>query len=271
MAYRAHVAFFLDLAEGAEVPLWGADQAEWLDRLEEEHGNFRAALAWSIEQNPAVGLRLAGALWPFWRMRFHAGEGRDWLERALAAGPPGVTPARARALLGAGTLAWALGDYADAGSRLAKAQMLMRELNDEVGEGRVLLALGRLAWDEGETGRARKRFEAALALFEQAGNSHGTAMCLHGLALVAYKADDYDRAAKLFEQALGVWDALSYAWVSPVAFQDTSPMWRVARAITTGRPRSTGRASLSIGNREIVRISPGISLGWRQWPWRGII
>ena len=80
-------AVFLALAEQAEPELLGPRSAAWLDRLEAEHDNLRAALAWALERDDGeAALRLAGALGRFWRTRGYLGEGAAWLERALAAG-----------------------------------------------------------------------------------------------------------------------------------------------------------------------------------------
>src|SRR5918993_70569 len=109
---RAHAEYFLALAEEAEPMLWGAEDAAWLDRLEPEHDNVRAALAWAIERGEAeLGLRLAGALRPFWYARGHFDEGKRWLEAVLAKGREGTpVAARTKALEGLSWLADAQGD-----------------------------------------------------------------------------------------------------------------------------------------------------------------
>lgn len=87
--YEHYLAYFLQLAERAEPELRGAKSIIWLERLEVEHANLRAALEWSLENASCVeaGLRLAGALGWFWHLRNYYSEGREWLARAVAAAP----------------------------------------------------------------------------------------------------------------------------------------------------------------------------------------
>jgi predicted ATPase/DNA-binding SARP family transcriptional activator len=93
---RAHAAYFLVLAEEAEPMLWGSEDAAWLDRLEREHDNTRAALSWSMEHDEVeLALRLGGALRWFWFMAGYYSEGRSWLEAALGKEGPALAEARA--------------------------------------------------------------------------------------------------------------------------------------------------------------------------------
>ena len=94
---RQHAAYYLALAEGGGGTARTSER-EWLDRLESEHDNLRAALQWMLDQGEtALGIRLAGALGHFWSLRGYVSEGRMWLRRALA-GNDAVTADRARAL-----------------------------------------------------------------------------------------------------------------------------------------------------------------------------
>ena len=100
---RQHASFFLSLTEEPELRLRGAEDVEWLERLEAEHDNLRAALSWVLERGEAeLGLRLAGALWPFWEAHGHYSEGRRWLEEALEKGGQASAAARAKVLEGLG-------------------------------------------------------------------------------------------------------------------------------------------------------------------------
>jgi hypothetical protein len=83
-----HALYFLDLAEQTEVLLSRHGGLDWLDRLDVEHDNFRAALEFLLGRTDDVAIeqaqRLAGALTSFWWMRGYLDEGLRWLSRALA-------------------------------------------------------------------------------------------------------------------------------------------------------------------------------------------
>jgi predicted ATPase len=117
---RRHAGFFLALAEDAEPRLRGPEDMEWLERLEAEHDNLRAALSWALEpREPQLGLRLAGALWMFWHAHGHYGEGRKWLEEALAKDDRTSVAARLKALEG---VFWLTYDQQDLDRAEAAAQ-----------------------------------------------------------------------------------------------------------------------------------------------------
>src|SRR5690606_22169100 len=126
-----HLAFFLQLAEAAGPPLQGADQVAWLDQLELERDNLRAALEWSrtAQDKVELGLRLAGSLESFWLLRGYFLEGREHLAAALS-GPEtlGRTEVRAKALGIAGNLAYMMSDYPATRALLEESLSLYREL-----------------------------------------------------------------------------------------------------------------------------------------------
>ena len=161
---RRHAAYFLGLAEAAGPDLLGGRQSAWLDRLEREHDNLRAALEWLTERGAAeAGLRLADAVGPFWMTRGYLQEPRARLERLLALPGAEGTSLRARVLVGTAGLAWAQGDYA-AERRLAAAGLAgYRAAGDAAGAVKALGFLARAALDQGDYAAARDLAGQALA------------------------------------------------------------------------------------------------------------
>ena len=210
LARRSHATYFLALAETAERELRGAEQPYWLARLETEHDNLRAALAWCLEQGePVLGLRLAGALWRFWYVRGHFGEGRRWLERALTApGPAGsdreAVAARARALHGAGVLAHAQADYARATPLLEEGLALFRALGDRQGTARSLHTLGNVAACRGDYARAEALYGQSLELARELGDDAGASDAIENLGIAARDRGDLARAAALIGESLAL-------------------------------------------------------------------
>ncbi|HKH35799.1 MAG TPA: BTAD domain-containing putative transcriptional regulator [Rubrobacter sp.] len=201
---RRHTNLFLALAEEAEPELKGPRQQEWLERLEVEHDNFRAALTWALDRGKVeLGLRLSGALGEFWHMRGHLGEGRQWLELALAAqGGAYLMSARAKAFTWAAHIAWEQGDY-ERSITLSKGSLtLFRTRRDEAG---VADALSNLAWAalfQNELEQASTMAEEALTLQCKLGHTVGVIRALQTLGLVAATGHNYDRAAALYEESL---------------------------------------------------------------------
>jgi predicted ATPase/DNA-binding XRE family transcriptional regulator len=200
---RRHAAVFLALAEEAEPALTGPDQVAWLDRLEVEHDNLRAALEWASTQGEAeLGMRLTGALWQFWWMRGHLSEGRARLAQALVSNdaPAAI---RAKALDGAGALAEAQGDCDQAVALHEAALALHQQLGDQLGCARSLQNLGIIEQhDRGNYARAHELFAEALALFRAIDDAHGIAAGLNNLGTIALRLEDFARATALFTESL---------------------------------------------------------------------
>jgi predicted ATPase/DNA-binding CsgD family transcriptional regulator len=210
----AHAEYFVALAEEAEPHLLGAsEQAKWLERLDDERDNLRAALSWSLGgARPEVGLRLAGALWAYWYERGSVGEGLAWLEEGLARAEASPALARAKALCGAGRLTTpARGDYAAARGLLGESLQLYRELGDDEGLVVALNGMGWLAHALGEPDRGREMLEEALALSRRGGYAHLSASSLGNLFLVAMGEDEHDLAQALLEEAAPLFRAAGAA------------------------------------------------------------
>jgi tetratricopeptide (TPR) repeat protein len=143
-AQAKHRDYFMQLVETVEPRLYTAEQIVWLDRLESEHDNFRAALAYSLETpdgNLESGLRLVTALVGFWIIRSHFREGRRWLELALAKRRHVTLPIQARLLLNAGWF-WYEQWESDPTALLQESLNLYRQLDDKRGIAWTLSWLG---------------------------------------------------------------------------------------------------------------------------------
>jgi len=203
-----HATWFLALAEVAEPHLKGRGQEAWLERLEAEHDNFRAALSWALERGEVeLGLRLGGALGEFWYLSGHLGEGRRWLELALTEGAGGPETARAKALTWAGAMRWITREEDDY-ERLAdlgeEGLALYRKLGNDA---EVALALQTLAYAESQRNlleRASALAEEALKLQRASADTGGVARSLPILGFVALARHEYDRAIALHEESLAL-------------------------------------------------------------------
>jgi len=182
---QRHAAYYLRLAEQAEPKLHGTDRRVWLDSIEAEHPNMRAALNWARAQGAnGLAARLASSLGVFWDVR-HRGEGRDWLAAVLGNGALLEPALRAKALHTAGWLARAQYDQPVAFAQLEESLALYRELGNERGCAATTTDLGwTLATFGRDTMRATALLDEGLARYRALEDSRGIARALHGLGLV---------------------------------------------------------------------------------------
>jgi predicted ATPase/class 3 adenylate cyclase len=204
---RAHAQYFLTLAEEAKPELKGSNQLEWLERLEAEHDNMRAALTWALGRNEVeVALRLGGDLSWFWSVRGYYSEGRRWLEEALAIDGRGSPEVRAMALAGAGVLAFDQGELDRAKEACEEGLELLAHEGREAREAKLnlLALLGWVAWQREELGQAQQLFEEELALSREMSGTWWLANSLQGLATVSHTRRDSERATELYEESMNL-------------------------------------------------------------------
>ena len=212
-ARRAHAQYYLRLAEEVEPRLVGPKQGMWLDRLEVEHDNLRAALSWGIERDEAeTALRLGAALWRFWDRHGHASEGRRWLEQALAKGAGAEERWRARALHAAGNMARNQGDYPRAAEFFEAALVLWRKLGDQRGLANSLHGVGNTMFDMGDYQRATPILDECLELFRELGDQRNVALELTVLGELALYQGDYHRSRQLTEEGLALYRQIGEHW-----------------------------------------------------------
>jgi non-specific serine/threonine protein kinase len=217
----AHLRFFASFALRAEPELLKADQVLWLKRVHIEHDNLRSALEWCVDTRGGsdAAIELASAMQWFWVKRGYLGEGRHWLERALASGN-GSPDIETKALAGLALLTYFLGDYAAARLYAERGVALGREAHLP---GAVALGLGvqaLAALETGDTARssrlAHESREAAIAGGEPWLQGPG----LECLAYEAVHEDDFERAAKFGETALELARVSEDAWSIAICLSD---------------------------------------------------
>jgi predicted ATPase/transcriptional regulator with XRE-family HTH domain len=238
-----HAAFYLALAEEAQPRIKGHDQVEWLDRLESENDNLRAAISWSLEAGEAeTAARFGWALAMYWVMRARQSEGRLLMEQTLTSDLPARMRARTIWALGAciygsgnderlialceegvalsreagdarteayslgmiGFAAVELGDLDRAARVLENALRMDRERGDAWGAAHVLIHLAVVARRRGEHPLATGYAEEALALTRQTGDRFAAEGALQLLAQMAWASDERERAARRWREALGM-------------------------------------------------------------------
>jgi tetratricopeptide (TPR) repeat protein len=198
---QRHAEFFLALAEAAQPELERTGSAYWLDRLERDRDNLRAARDWFEADDEGAGqsIRLASALKYFGMVREHRAEARARLERALSR-PSEPSPARVRVLFEAGEEAMNDGELALAQRRFEEAQAIAQELGDRRTIADALTYLGRLAAARQEDDRALTLFEASLAIKSALGDKQGVVHNLVGLGDLADRRGDLATARAYFEE-----------------------------------------------------------------------
>jgi predicted ATPase len=213
-----HFAFFLGLAEESRLQLHGTEQIQWLNRLEEDHDNLRAALAWSlryqgVSENPSLeqhkafreSFQLAGALYLFWWRRNHWSEGRAWLQRILdQPAEPAASFEYFRALNAATVLAVEQADHRSGLQLAEKSLALAGQLGDPSLLAYAHLALGTVYWKQKEYASAQDHCKQALELFRMLGARLALASALQTLGRIAMNQNQLDLAQVYLDECVEV-------------------------------------------------------------------
>ena len=286
---RRHAAYYLVLAEEAEPELLGPQQREWLERLDEELDNIRAALTWAVDTGEAtVGLRIGSGLWRFWQLRDHLREGREHLEELLALGT-GSPSIRAKAQTSTGALA--LLDEPETGRRLLEGSLVVHRREGDArmvanalgllgmaavaaGEIDSALALTRQTlevarggvnpyvesaalWQlgvclavRGELDDAESTLEEAVDLARKQGNARSVAGSQTSLAGVALMRGDYTQSSRLFDESLNLYRGLDDVWGVSISLSNLALL-----ALESGEAREGAQTALR-GSRHRTRERP---------------
>ncbi len=213
----SHARFFADLASDAAVQIPGPERAHWLHRLDLEQADLRSALSWLVEQNEAErSLIMVAALNRFWESNAYLSEGRAWTERALAIDGAESLAASGPALVGAGWLAYRLGDYDDALEEIERGLAIALQHDDKKTMGFAYNSLGGVAYDRGDYDRATEFFGQGLSIFREIGDRTAMATGLNNVGVAAREMEDYETSRVAYREALDI--ALQSGDPSPYAF-----------------------------------------------------
>jgi predicted ATPase len=241
---RNHAAYFLALGEEAEPHLQAVQSVQWLDIIEEEYDNLRAALHWSLENDVETVVRLAAAIRNFWILHNYLTEGRGWLKAALVQSngvhatirfkilnmlallarlqgdfktsreiyEAGLAAGKAAndlkqiamASRGVGSVAHLQGDFTSARKFYEEGLAISRKSEDESGTAVSLSFLGDLAFTEGDNATARPFLEEALKICRKIGNKQTIICIFSSLGAIAYNECDYDAALSIFAEGLAI-------------------------------------------------------------------
>ena len=203
---RRHLAYYLELAQRAEPELTGKDELIWLDRLEIELDNLRAALDFGLREDASPEIKesaamLAGTLWYFWYSRGLSQEGGEWCRRALAFTAV-ENEARAKVLAGTGSLLWAQDYNEEAHSYLDEAISLFRRYNDLSKLAETLHISGHVEHGRQDYVIAKERFAESLALYQKLEDEANYFTLIKDMGLMAYIQGEYEMAKSYYEESL---------------------------------------------------------------------
>src|SRR5215207_129980 len=226
-ARRRHATFFLALAEEAEPRLRGPEDVEWLERLETEHDNLRVALSWTLERGDAeLALRLGGALGIFWHTHGHQGEGRKWLEAALAKDDRASVAARLKALE---ALFWLTYDQSDLDRAEAVAQEGLKLSNEAEVEGSLAASFRTMlagpTWVRGDYEGAKELLEESLALSREADDKVKIVDALLQLGGVTDAQGDRAQAKEIYEEGIALCREVDYTYRSTKRASPCAGRW----------------------------------------------
>jgi DNA-binding NarL/FixJ family response regulator len=223
-----HADFYVALAERAAPKLQGEEQADWLDRLEREHGNLRATFRWCLDNGQGErALQLATALWRYWYVRGYFVEGRRLFSTLLTL--PACadrTKARAEALNAVGNLAYNQADYPAARAYHEEALDIRRELGDRRGVAGSLNNLALPLRCQGRYAEATALLDEAVRINRAVGNRLWEAICLSNLGVVMDDLGDPSQARARQQESRAIFADLGDEWGIAMALRHLADVSR---------------------------------------------
>jgi non-specific serine/threonine protein kinase len=203
---RLHTQFFVQLCQDMRPLINTARREECFAQIEREYSNLRASLEWSRSDCSGLhlGLRIAGAIWPYWTRRGHIREGLNWLQRLLTHDRNAPDEFRAPALAGAGALVQSVGDYKLALSYLGESVALSRKTNSPLELGIALYQFARVAYRDGEADESALALQESIDILRQGTPGWYLALALSEKGIRAMYDGRLDEAATLQDEAASI-------------------------------------------------------------------
>ena len=199
---RRHADYYVALSEEAEPGLLGPQQREWLERLDAERDNIRAALTWAVATGEAdVGLRIGSALWRYWQLRSHVAEGRERMEDLLALGS-GTPAARAKAQTQTANLALNQGDLETARRMLEESLEVHRQTGDDRMVATALGLRSMVTLRSGDIDTALAETRETLDAARRAGHAYMESAALWQLGVCLAAQGELDEAERTLAEAV---------------------------------------------------------------------
>ena len=200
-ARQAFCAYFLELAEAAQLHVYKPAGAHWLSVLDAELDNCRSALEMAVADDPPTAIRLAAALAAYWDFRGFYTEGRLRLSTCVAAAPEPSQPL-AQSLRGLGLMAWAQGDQRFATRQVRRALAVADRLGDGDGVVLALQQLAQIRWAVGDLVTARARLERAIPIARRLASREPLGLCLFRLGLIEMAENRWQEAEELLGESI---------------------------------------------------------------------
>ena len=198
---EAHALWCTERAQEAARERGGREPEQWLDALEDNHANFRSALAWARDHERAdIALSLGNALSWFWEARGHLAEGVEWLTWALDHDTGGDLELRARALRTTGIFRWLQGDVATGIPLVEQSVILFRDAgNEHEATGCVCTSIFHIAAD---ASHSVANLETDLASLRAGGDADRLSRALVNGGVAYFFVSDAVRARRCFQECL---------------------------------------------------------------------
>ncbi|MFF8787065.1 ATP-binding protein [Streptomyces sp. NPDC015125] len=215
-----HRDWYLDLAEQADSEWFGPNRTRWLERLQDECPNIRAALEYSLSEpgQARAGLKMAGDLWGFWLARGAFTEARRWLSRGVSL-DTADSPPRAKALWFLGWITSEQGDPIRALGLLAEAQSLAERLDDQKALAWTMQFAALATMHQGDIAGGVELADQALQRQRALNDRAGILVSMHLLAIATSLHGD-PRSAAIGEEKLALCEEMGSTWAKSYALRD---------------------------------------------------